>query len=413
MIKASRELCYYCFDAVVSHLEKQKCAPPEFKDGSCPLCISWAKRVKKVDSAGKERSVFEPRGSLITMTPVQLHSDQFLRTIRASAFEDPRQNPITHEDIPYLRCSASVILPKTYKTIQQFDDWELGKHGIRIVFKVGTTQYSKVYPPETILARGWTKKAAIEEGIRKAGYTGELTPQFMAGVEIIRFETSSCIVSAKDYFKHVESKEREGRLRELAARDVTSSRSGDGGSDADGASRNEANGAEDKEAKRQRTIRRRRHRYVTSLTKRLQGKLGSSSLPATSSSSASSSSSSSSSSMGSWLFVLAIIALVAGVLVLRGFEVTYDKDFDEFQTNYDILGVPRGAPLAEVKKAFRKLSLQYHPDKQGSSCPDCADKYVAINSAYKQIGDYEKGTLRLINKPGAPNANQRPSGNAR
>lgn len=372
-MKASRELCYYCFDTVVSHLEKQKCAPPEFQDASCPLCISWAKRVKKQDAQGKERNVFEARGSLITMTPVQLHSDQFLRTIRASAFEDPRQNPITAEDIPYLRCSASVILPKTYKTIQKFDDWEVGKHGIRILFKVGATQYSKVYPPETILARGWNKKEAIEEGIRKAGYTGDLTPQFMASVEIIRFETSSCIVSAKDYFKHVELKEKEGRFKEISARDVE----------------------EDESAKRQRTIRRRRHRYVTSLTKRLQDKRK----PGGTGSSSTSSSSSSkpSSSIGTWLFALAIFAMVAGIFVLRGMEVVYDKDYDEFQTNYDILGVPRGAPMAEVKKAFRKLSLQYHPDK----CTDCQDKFVPINNAYKQIGDYDKGTLRLVNKPGA------------
>jgi len=369
---------------VVSHLEKQKCAPPEFKDGSCPLCISWAKRVKKVDpTTGRERNVFEPRGSLITMTPVQLHSDQFVRTIRASAFEDPRQAPITHEDIPYLRCSVSVILPKTYKTIQQFEDWELGKHGIRIVFKVGDAQYSKVYPPETILARGWNKRGAIEEGIRKAGYTGELTPQFMAGVEIIRFETSSCIVSAKDYFKHVETQEHEYRLRELAR--------GEGSSTSDDSTPARGSGGEeDKEVSLQRIIRRRRHRYVTSLTKRLQGKM--SSTPGKTASPPSSS------SIGTWLYVLAIIGVVAAFLVLRGFEVTYDKDYDEFQTNYDILGVPRGASMAEVKKAFRKLSLLYHPDK--ADCGDCADKFVEINTAYKQIGDFEKGTLRLINKPG-------------
>ncbi|ELR21545.1 DnaJ domain containing protein [Acanthamoeba castellanii str. Neff] len=384
-MKATRELCYYCFDTVVSHLEKQKCAPPEFQDASCPLCISWAKRVKKVDAQGKERNVFEARGSLITMTPVQLHSDQFLRTIRASAFEDPRQNPITAEDIPYLRCSASVILPKTYKTIQKLDDWEVGKHGIRILFKVGATQYSKVYPPETILARGWNKKEAIEEGIRKAGYTGDLTPQFMATVEIIRFETSSCIVSAKDYFKHVETKDKEGKLKELSAR-------------------NNPDEDENENAKRQRTIRRRRHRYVTSLTKRLQDKRK----PGAASTSSSPSSPSSSSSIGGWLFALAIIAMVAGVFILRGMEVTYDKDYDEFQTNYDILGIARGAPMADVKKAFRKLSLQYHPDKQ-SNCLDCADKFLQINSAYKQIGDYEKGLLRLVNTPGGPGPRSGPA----
>jgi AMMECR1 domain-containing protein len=365
-MKASRELCFYCFDAVVSHLEKQKCAQPEFQDASCPLCISWAKRVKK-----QGHTQLEARGSLITMTPVRLHSESFLQTIRASAFEDPRRVAITPEDIPYLRCSVSVILPHTYKTLQRLEDWEVGKHGIRLAFNKDGHIHSKVYPPETILARGWNQRTAIEEGVKKAGYMGELTPQFLATVQVIRFETSTCIVSAKDYFRHVEAKEKEARLQAAA------NPAG-------------AGSAEDEATKKQRMIRRQRQRYVSSLTRRLrEDKKRPPAAAATSSS-----------SLRAWILALAVIAVVVGVLILRGLEVVYDKDYDEFQSNYDILGLPRGAPWADVKKAFRRLSLQYHPDKQ-TNCPDCTIKYTQINAAYKQIGDYEKGALRLVNRPGS------------
>ena len=52
---------------------------------------------------------------------------------------------------------------------------------------------------------------------------------------------------------------------------------------------------------------------------------------------------------------------------------------------YKHLGLPRGAGEAEVKAAYRRLAVVYHPDKQGDPI-----QFHAINEAYGVLGDPEK-----------------------
>jgi molecular chaperone DnaJ len=61
----------------------------------------------------------------------------------------------------------------------------------------------------------------------------------------------------------------------------------------------------------------------------------------------------------------------------------FDKDY------YAVLGVPKNASAAEVKKAYRTLAQQHHPDtKQGD--PDAENRFKEISAAYDVLGDAEK-----------------------
>lgn len=76
-----------------------------------------------------------------------------------------------------------------------------------------------------------------------------------------------------------------------------------------------------------------------------------------------------------------VLQLAVAIAILFAFALA-GKDY------YKILNVPKTASAADIKRAYRKLSLKYHPDKNPS--PDASQKFAEIAQAYDVLSDAEK-----------------------
>ena len=56
---------------------------------------------------------------------------------------------------------------------------------------------------------------------------------------------------------------------------------------------------------------------------------------------------------------------------------------------YEVLGVDRQADAAVIKSAYRKLALQFHPDRNPNN-PDADERFKEASEAYAVLSDPEK-----------------------
>lgn len=58
---------------------------------------------------------------------------------------------------------------------------------------------------------------------------------------------------------------------------------------------------------------------------------------------------------------------------------------------YEVLGVTKGASDEEIKKAYRKLAMKYHPDRnQGDKAKEAEEKFKEVKEAYEMLSDSQK-----------------------
>ena len=60
-----------------------------------------------------------------------------------------------------------------------------------------------------------------------------------------------------------------------------------------------------------------------------------------------------------------------------------DRDY------YEILGVDKSASAADIKKAYRRLAMKYHPDRNNGD-KEAEAKFKEIGEAYEVLGDEQK-----------------------
>lgn len=74
--------------------------------------------------------------------------------------------------------------------------------------------------------------------------------------------------------------------------------------------------------------------------------------------------------------------------ILRHIFVLF-MDFDMSKDFYSVLGVDRTADEKEIKKAFRKIAMKYHPDRNPDN-PEAEEKLKEASKAYETLSDPEK-----------------------
>jgi curved DNA-binding protein CbpA len=79
------------------------------------------------------------------------------------------------------------------------------------------------------------------------------------------------------------------------------------------------------------------------------------------------------------------------LVTILAIEQHFDANMDDNDDPYKILGVASNATAADIKKAYRKLALQYHPDKASDADREQASaKFAKIAAAYEVLSDEEE-----------------------
>jgi translocation protein SEC63 len=83
--------------------------------------------------------------------------------------------------------------------------------------------------------------------------------------------------------------------------------------------------------------------------------------------------------------ILLLAAITYGIVQCATIILSSKEDMKGFDP-YEILEVENNAPIEKIKKAYRKLALLYHPDRNQNN-PEASAKFIMISKAYECLTD--------------------------
>ncbi|TRY67440.1 hypothetical protein TCAL_02740 [Tigriopus californicus] len=185
------DMAYYCFDVLYSHLyHMDPPRTPSFPNDFYPLFVTW--------KIGKDKKL---RGCIGTFNEMELHEG--LREYAVtSALKDSRFNPVTRDELPRLHVSVSILCH--FEDGDNFLDWEIGVHGIRIEFYTerGSKKKTATYLPDVPPEQGWDKIQTIDSLLRKGGFKGTVTPEVRQSLRLVRYQSEKISVAYPEYLSH-------------------------------------------------------------------------------------------------------------------------------------------------------------------------------------------------------------------
>lgn len=183
------DMIYYCFDVLHNHLHKtgnEPHPPNTFANNEYPLFVTWYK--------GRNKDL---RGCIGTFSPLALH-EGLKEYALTSAIRDTRFSPISKDEISKLNCSVSLLT--NFEPAQNWQDWEIGKHGIRIEFPNERGQRrTATYLPEIAHEQGWDHTETIDSLLRKGGYKAPITPDMRDQIQLTRYQSEKICRSFNDW----------------------------------------------------------------------------------------------------------------------------------------------------------------------------------------------------------------------
>ncbi|GJJ76646.1 AMME syndrome candidate gene 1 protein [Entomortierella parvispora] len=187
----SKDHCLYCFDSLVAHFEGRPVHEPAFENSPFPLFVTWS----TVHRRDEEDLIL--RGCIGNFSAMPLHSG-LKEYALVSAFKDGRFPPIVKKELPTLVCGVSLLIE--FEKGTDYLDWEIGIHGIWIEFKDNSgKKRTATYLPEIAKEQGWTKQKTVDSLLRKGGYRGTITDEFLQAIILTRYQSQKARVSYNEY----------------------------------------------------------------------------------------------------------------------------------------------------------------------------------------------------------------------